>query len=604
MTNKRECREPSPAPPRKPRRRNNHALHEKIAEIESLLQRYVADPRAGEGQGSTLSAELEGIPSDEPAPGSLDKRRSCPDQGKLVNNWDGNVEFRDSKTMAAVFEDLQTIGALIDVEFEQSGWLPAIIPPDSNRPSYFPGVPLPVQISACLPSPDGMSVLWDAFLERVDPVTKIIHVPTVRRRMAEAMSSFSCLSSSTQALLFAIFLVASGSLSRREHWAKLGRLKVDAIGDFERGLRLVLIGMNYLKNLNLEVLRSLTLYSLFQQTPFGSQDPWILNGVVVNIAYRLGLHVDPSHAKLSPFDCEMRRRLWWQIACLETKASGEVGSGAHLLPKRGDTRIPANVNDEDLDPALTAEPQEHDGPTEMGFCIMRYEATSITLAQPPGLSIDDILWKQDLSSTSKASRQREEASAKIQSLLDVERKRLDPLERRLCPHPDTDSLHFMVRQGRQVLSRIVDLLTIPMEEAPEWGNEVHSPDDNYFRITLAVNEEMLVVKEAAGQRFAWLAGIEFKMPVFYYLAAQMQSRVSGSMADRAWHVVEKTYEFHEELWDLRQKEKMTLANLLLVAWEKRAAYFAVKRMGLPQPLFLNRLQDEVLTIKAEALGIL
>ncbi|KAK1989147.1 hypothetical protein LZ30DRAFT_696543 [Colletotrichum cereale] len=508
--------------------------------------------------------------------------------------------------MAVVFDDLQTIRALIDVELEQETWLPLVEAPGERRQSCDTSVPFAAQLSACVPPAHAIDLLWRVFLDRVDPVTRVVHVPTFHTRVMDAINDFANLPLGTAALLFSIFLTASGSLSRQEHLDKLGRGQGDAIADFTLGLKLALTELNYLKNHNLEVLCSLALYSLFQQTRNGSSDPWILNGVVVNIAYRLGLHLDGSHSNLSVFECEMRRRLWWQIVVLETRSGGAFGTGSHLLPSRRDTRIPLNVNDEDLSPAMPTEPRPRDGPTEMSFCIVTYEVRKQALAQPRLLSIDDILWRQLPSPTNpygSPSLASLGAITVLQRFAKEVNDVLHPLENKLCPDPATNPLHAMAQCTREALSRIIRLLVTPMEEAPEWGTEVLGPDDNFFRISLAANEEALRARKAAGRRFAWYANIDFKMQAFYYLGAQLQSRPAGSMAHRVWSVMEDTYALHEELWELRDKENMTLCNLLLSAWDKRSVHFATSQAVLPELPFLSRLRDEVMIIKAEALGI-
>ncbi|KAK1994063.1 fungal-specific transcription factor domain-containing protein [Colletotrichum falcatum] len=646
-----ECLQPPPGPARRPRRRNHHELYDKIARVESLLEQCALplEPREGQGMPSRLPLGMLGPRepgcSQQPAPPA--PPRTQQPKGTLVQIWNGGLEFRDSKAMAVVFDDvgrpqtkvpkttprafsgpvlqgvvqtlttpflggetqqLQTIRALIDVELEQEAWLPLVEAPGERRPSCDASIPLTDQMYACVPPAHAIDVLWRVFLDRVDPVTRVVHVPTLHTRVVDAINDFTGVPLATAALLFSIFLTASGSLSRQEHWNELGRGQAEAIADFTLGLKLALTELNYLKNHNLEVLCSLALYSLFQQTRNGSSDPWVLNGVVVNIAYRLGLHLDGSRANLSVFECEMRRRLWWQIVILETRSGGGFGTGSHLLPPHRDTRIPLNVNDEDLSPAMTTEPRPRDGPTGMSFCIVTYEVRRRALAQPGLLSIDDILWRQLPSPTSPYGGGPSAGSLGAMTALQRFSEELDgvlrPLEARLCPDPATDPLHAMAQCTREALSGIIRLLVAPMEEAPEWGTEVLGPDDNFFRISLAANEEALRARRAAGRRFAWYADIDFKMQGFYYLGAQLQGRPAGSMARRVWSVMEDAYALREELWELRDKGNMTLCNLLLSAWDKRRVHFARSHVALLEPPFLSRLRDEVMIIKAEALGIL
>ncbi|KAK1997107.1 fungal-specific transcription factor domain-containing protein [Colletotrichum falcatum] len=617
-----ECLQPPPGPARKPRRRNHHELYDKIARVESLLRQCaIMPPEPGAAQGLAS-------PNGHPYPDTLDsgsggggggeldgaqqhdafaQPQTQKHKGTLVQVWNGGLEFRDSKTMAAVFDDLQTIRALIDVEIEQEAWLSAFEAPDGRQQSCDTSIPFTAQLSACVPPPHVIDLLWRVFLDRVDPVTKILHVPTFRTRVINAIDNLATTPLATLALLFSIFLTASGSLSRQEHWNRLGRSQSEAIAGFTLGLKLALTELNYLRNHNLEVLCSLALYSLFQQTRNGSYDPWVLNGIVVNIAYRLGLHIDGSHTNLSVFECEMRRRLWWQIVILETKSGGAFGTGSHLLPARWDTRIPLNVNDEDLSPAMAMEPRPRDGPTDMSFCVVTYAAKKQALAQPRLLSIDDILWNQLPSPSNPYGSQLLVDSLGTINLLQRFSKEVDrflcPLTNSLCPEPATDPLHAMAHCGREALSNIIQLLVMPMEEAFDWGTEVLGPDDNFLRISLAASEEALRARKASGHRFAWYADIDFKMQAFYYLGAQLQNRLSGSMAYRVWSVMEDTYALHEELWELRDKKNMTLCNLLLSAWEKRSAHFLMSQAELPEPPFLRRLRDEVMIIKAQALGI-
>ncbi|KAK2034162.1 fungal-specific transcription factor domain-containing protein [Colletotrichum zoysiae] len=606
----RECRQPPPGPARRPRRRNHHELYDKIARMESLLERCAVPLEQREDQSllSDLHSDMSsfGEPDSLQQPAALAHPRTQQPRGTLVRVWNGGLEFRDSKAMAVVFDDLQTIRALIDVELEQEAWLPLVDAPGERRQSYDASIPFMDQMSVCVPPARAIDVLWRVFLDRVDPVTKVIHVPTFHMRVVEAMNNFAGVPLPTVALLFSVFLTASGSLSRQEHWDELGRSRADAIADFTLGLKLALTELNYLKNHNLEVLCSLALYSLFQQTRNGSSDPWILNGVVVNIAYRLGLHLDGSHANLSVFECEMRRRLWWQIVILETRSGGAFGTGSHLLPSRRDTRIPLNINDEDLSPTMQAEPRPDDGPTEMSFCIVTYEVRKQALAQPRLLSIDDILWRQLPSPTNPydgPSMKGLEVITALERFSDVIDGVLRPLEGKLCPDPGTNLLHAMAHCTRESLCRIIQVLVTPMEEAPEWGTEVLGPDDNFFRVSLAASEEAVRARKAAGRRFAWYADIDFKMQGFYYLGAQLQSRPAGSMAHRVWSVMEDTYALHEDLWELRDKENMTLCNLLLSAWDKRSVHPATRHVFLPEPPFLSRLRDKVMVMKAEALGI-
>ena len=76
---------------------------------------------------------------------------------------------------------------------------------------------------------------------------------------------------------------------------------------------------------------------------------------------------------VSVFEAEMRRRLWWQILHLDSRAAELSGSGISIFINLFDTKCPRNVNDRDLDPAMTELPPDRTGQTDFIFVALRCE---------------------------------------------------------------------------------------------------------------------------------------------------------------------------------------------------------------------------------------
>ncbi|KXH66782.1 fungal specific transcription factor [Colletotrichum salicis] len=598
--------------PRKPRRKNHHELRDKLASIESLLEECMGSKPIHSVDNTPSVLTDSESPSDTTASHCKnhdDQRPKVQSPGWLVQTKNG-VEFRDSKTASATREDEQTIRALFEVESEQSTWLPALA--FFNQHHDYMGLSPASGLSYnCVPSSPNIIILWRVFLDRVNPVTKILHIPTFQANIAEAVSNFHAISPITQGLLFSIFLAASGTLSQKEHWDMLHWSKKDASTVLSRGFKTAMARYNYLKRFNEDTIRSLIFYSLHQRTLRDPVDPWILNGIVVNIAHRLGLHIDGTRLGLSPFQSEMKRRLWWQTVLIEAKTSAASSISTRVLPSSRDTRIPLNINDEDLHPSMKEAPIARNGPSEMSYCVVTYEAESLAMEMRIP-SVDDVLWGQ--ASPGPASALAYAAMppphpcdspfvAAIQDALQKFDRTLGPLERRLLSDSAVNPLHAMALYSRTSLAAIVDKVITPLEAAPEWGTEMHGPEDKFFSIGLIALEITLQQRRVAGHQFAWLVDLDFKIQTFYYLGAQLQNRVSGSMADRTWAVIEKMYACREDLWELKDEENMTLANLLIVAWSRRAEHFLGNRVLLLEPPFVTRLRDEVMMIKAEALSL-
>ncbi|KAF2740596.1 hypothetical protein EJ04DRAFT_454808 [Polyplosphaeria fusca] len=75
---------------------------------------------------------------------------------------------------------------------------------------------------------------------------------------------------------------------------------------------------------------------------------WILIGVVIRIALRMGLHRDPSHWSIRPMQAELRRRQWLTLYQMDFFTSTQVGLPRIIKDSQSDTRVPAHLFDQDL----------------------------------------------------------------------------------------------------------------------------------------------------------------------------------------------------------------------------------------------------------------
>lgn len=95
-------------------------------------------------------------------------------------------------------------------------------------------------------------------------------------------------------------------------------------------------------------------------------------GVVIRNAERCGLHRDGSLLGLSPFETERRRRIWWQLQHLDIALSVKSGSMSLTLTAPWDTKLPLNIEDEDIDPHMRETPKEREGLTSMSHCLWTF----------------------------------------------------------------------------------------------------------------------------------------------------------------------------------------------------------------------------------------
>jgi hypothetical protein len=77
---------------------------------------------------------------------------------------------------------------------------------------------------------------------------------------------------------------------------------------------------------------------------------WIDMGLVLRLAFRMGYHRDPSALlnATSPFESEMRRRVWLHIFQLDTLLSFQLGVPSMIPAECCDTQAPRNLFDSDM----------------------------------------------------------------------------------------------------------------------------------------------------------------------------------------------------------------------------------------------------------------
>jgi hypothetical protein len=104
--------------------------------------------------------------------------------------------------------------------------------------------------------------LWHIYLERVNPLLKITHIPTLQPHVMEAAGSIQKVHLKYQALLFAIYIMSAVSLSHAEVHHMIGMPREEAIRRFTRGLKMVLVQLDFVKNCDMVLLQALVLYTV------------------------------------------------------------------------------------------------------------------------------------------------------------------------------------------------------------------------------------------------------------------------------------------------------------------------------------------------------
>ncbi|KAJ6445302.1 Multidrug resistance protein 2 [Purpureocillium lavendulum] len=355
-----------------------------------------------------------------------------------------------------------------------------------------------------------------------EPV-QIIHVPTVQPYVMEAATKISNVPLQHQALLFSIYTMAVVSLSDHEceEWLNLSRDA--ALQTFTLGAKLSLIRFDFLKNYDMAILQALILFL------------WSL----------AGYHRDGELINLSPFETEMRRRIWWQIIVQDSTHAMASGLNSSLLPANWDTKEPQNLNDADLFPNSTEPARPRDGPTEMAFCLILhrvYRFMTEAAGYTGGLAA---LGEAILEQTSD----RNSDAAKIQAAIATFRGAAVDLDTSLR---DLEERFVDVKAG----NAHVAALTIRPSLMQKIEGMIPNPEQTGFFSS----------EENAFQTLL----LHFRLDIFAAFTGQLRHRPDGPLADRGWVVVEKVYAQHPELFDMTEQHEAT--DKAKIQYERQPAF--------------------------------
>ena len=220
-----------------------------------------------------------------------------------------------------------------------------------------------------------VSKFWEAYRDNVAPLITILHRPTARNLLIEAAQRPEYLDKNSEALVFTIYLSAVVSLKPEECLSLLGEDRASAVKRYRFAVEQAFARANLLNTQSLVLLQAAVLFLICVRREDDSKFVWSMTSVVLRLAQGLGLHRDGTNFALKPFETEMRRRLWWHLSLMDLRSAEDHGTDPLINESMFDTRLPLNVNDDDLQPDMVEPPEEREGCTDMLFLLIRCEIT-------------------------------------------------------------------------------------------------------------------------------------------------------------------------------------------------------------------------------------
>ncbi|KAK5189844.1 hypothetical protein LTR96_009616 [Exophiala xenobiotica] len=218
--------------------------------------------------------------------------------------------------------------------------------------------------------------LWNVYVKSVDPVLKILHIPTVQSTVVATILEPKSAQSSTVALTFAIYFAALTALCHDDDHEPIDLPceKLVLLNRYRISLDRLLVVTDIMNGPEIPALQALAVYVTCLRAHEVGRNVWVLNGLAIRLAQSIGLHRDGACLRLPPFEAEMRLRLWWHLCVLESRAPEDQGFQPTVDVMNRELRLPLNVNDNQIYPDMTSLPVESDGWTEMSFFLIQTES--------------------------------------------------------------------------------------------------------------------------------------------------------------------------------------------------------------------------------------
>lgn len=386
-------------------------------------------------------------------------------------------------------------------------------------------------------------IYWQVFLERVDPLIKVVHRPSASRILRSGLDNPVSLNESQGALLQVIYFASVSAMDEADIQSNLQMSKSTAISTYRMAAEQALARAGFVTTNDWTTLQALVLFIALSRLQNNHKNAWNLSGLAVRLD--LSMEEDGSH-----FGAEMRRRLRWHLWYLNRRIRNDRGQSSSAVNQSSTSSVgvemPLNCHDSEIRTNMMASPANQDSWTEMSFCLLRYD-----LAATERVVESDAPWLVKTNAVRECQR------------------RLRSKYLAFCN--GTESIHWLA-------SHISDVIITEMWMklySPQF-NPIDSPgsSDHAFREQLfdaavdILDTKKRLEDEIAARKWEWTLGGYLQYIPLAFLLNELLGRPSDPRVDAAWEVAEKS--FHRWSEDARKSAAgATLTELMSSALSAR-----------------------------------
>ncbi|KAK3698411.1 hypothetical protein LTR37_016981 [Vermiconidia calcicola] len=560
LKSKLECFYQAP-PPRRRKRKLSGDVNEKLSQYERILQQHGLLPKDDDASPSTEDTQQESVSLRTSEPETL---RS----GKLLAGK-GKSRYIDSNLWRNLGDD-EISDITGDDEEDQLGT--GVGTPSASDPLTAAFMGAQQDLVQYHPTHAEAMMMWESHVESVEPICRILHIPSTSMMVLLSSQQPKTASKAQECLLFAIYHFAIYSMAEEQCAEKFEQSRSKLLQRYHFAARQALVNAGFLRTTEMAIMQAFVLFLLACRYSYDPHTYWILTGVAVRVAQRMGLHRDGKKLGLPPFDVQMRRRLFYQLLPLDGIASHMSGTGIAVIQDTWDTQQPLNLNDDQIWPGMTETPEEQKGATEMIFCLTR-SCLGTYFARVGPIMQGTITGQRKADIESLIGRAETEVEEKFLRYCDI----VDPLHfLTLCSARSAiTAMHL-----RMLLSKIKDQTATEAERK------------TMFQLSLKIiDTDAAAYAHTSLERFRWHVRTFFLWGswdslVFILTSLHNSGLLSPADSAAAWSRAEQVYNNHEEFLESKRALHIAVRRLTLKAWDANPPSNSV-----PEPGFIKSLRS-------------
>ncbi|KAL3608752.1 hypothetical protein FPOAC2_03759 [Fusarium poae] len=365
--------------------------------------------------------------------------------------------------------------------------------------------------------------LWKIFADSVDVCTKVTHLPTSETILYTVMRDPTKASIENLTFCFAIYYASVTASTPEDVLIDTGEDRKLALQRYKVCLEQSLAQADFLNNPTITLLQALAIYTAAMRVHNinTGRAVWIMNGLALRAAQSIGLHRDGTKLGLSPFESEIRRRVWWHFLERDGRGAEDYGLQNPGSGQMYGVELPRNLHDSDIFPDMKELPPSRPDFTRMTLPLCNCQASRAWAqlfqmsCSPGGLPSEEVR-KQVI----------QEAMDKVEGIL----QRCNPI---------IPEQRMQMRISRLIL-RKVDLVS-----RRQWQT-LRQPDDNECLATEADVAEAVDLLELANDMwrdedmisYRWIARAFPQYHMMLYILRHLCVRPGGPLAKRSFAAVD------------------------------------------------------------------